>query len=269
MTRKLMVVVVVVVVVALVAGTAMAKKTKVSPQAAQLKVSSTHLLDRGVARVKGLVDAGRNPALNTLMVNPTNGPGATAASTYLWWNGSAIAYMGNLFQGGADFPTSWYPFDVTGVFAWHWVTGAAHMSATYLAAASLPNGQQNGTWTLPAWPAAGEVQAVSFGNGMQAGMVGGKNLFAANPVDVDAGEHCACGLRALNSVNFNQDGVGMNPNPGNDNTHWAYWGTLDIYASYWWQRNTATPVFPNYWGVAGCYVSGATVPVELLRLEVE
>jgi len=257
------------------AGVAMATKVKPrvdrTPRLEKGAVTNTHLLDRGVASTQESGKAGVNAkaarAQATLMLNATNGPGATNATTYLWWSGSAVAFMGNLFQAGADYPTSWHPFDVTGVFAWHWVTGTAHWSATYLAAGQVPAGMQAGTWATPTWPGAGFAVDIS-GTGNIGGMRGGQGLFPAAAVPVATGG-CVCGLRTYgNTMGFSQDGVGMNPGAGG-NLHWAYWGATSAYASFWYDRDTGSPAFPSFSGVAGCYVNGATVPVELMAFSVE
>ena len=44
---------------------------------------------------------------------------------------------------------------------------------------------------------------------------------------------------------------------------------FELDASFWYDRNTVSPSFPSFSGVAGCYVNGATVPVELMAFSVE
>jgi len=253
----------------LLAGSAMANKVKskvdLNPTLERGAITSTHLLDRGVASTQSGTKGAKAQA--TLMLNTANGPGAVTATTYLWWTGSAAAFMGNLFQAGIDYPTSWHPFDVTGVFAWHWVTGTPHWSSTYLGAGQVPAGMQAGTWTAATWPGAGFAVHIT-GTGSVAGMRGGTGEFAPAAVPVASGG-CVCGLRTYGTaIGFGQDGVGMNPGPGG-NMHWAYFGGTSMYSVFWYDRDTGSPSFPSFSGVAGCYVSGATVPVELMAFTVE
>jgi len=254
----------------LAVGVVSAAKVKVNKDTKLPALRATHLLDRGAdtstAARSAVASTKSGRANNTLMLNAAAGPGAVGATTYLWFTGNAAAYQGNYFGAPADFPSAWFPFDVTGVYAWHWVTGTVHPSATWLGAGHIPVGLETGFGPSATWPGGG-VQHVTFGNGLQTGVVGAQgNLPAAVPVATGG---CACGLRTYGTADgFGQDGVGMNLGAGG-NLHWAQWGTVPTYTQYYYSRNTATPSFPQYDGIAGCYVSGATVPVELMSFDAE
>ena len=76
------------------------------------------LLDRG-SLAAAVPARGPSPMMTTLAVGSAT-PGLTMVSvvgnaTML----AAPAFYGNFFAAPADIPMAWFPFDVTGVFAWH------------------------------------------------------------------------------------------------------------------------------------------------------
>lgn len=222
---------------------------------------SLHLLDRG-----GEESPSHAPGPPTMMATlaPTLAtPGLTMISVV--GNATMLpppAFYGNFFVAPSDFPSSWYPFDVTGVFAWH--SFAPFPPADLVLGAGVAPGPFPGDMGTM-WAAFGTAMepVPMFMTPAVIGMPG--NL--ATPLPVPSGSPAlgvACGLRTsplptgplLGAIvppaspvkqaqSFNGPPIGgdvLVPPP-------------------------AIGLFLQW--VAGCYVSGATVPVELQSFHVE
>jgi hypothetical protein len=156
-------------------------------------------------------------------------------------------FHGYFFAPGADFPTSYQPFFVTGAYAW---VAPPVLGSPILGAGVAP--------ALGGMVGAFTATPVPFGPFSPGMIFGGMTIFgpATAAVSVPAGLGVACGF---------DPGVagavlgGLTPGTG---------GGKPVVAFA--PGGTVTPIAaPPATYVAGCYIAGATVPVELQSFHVE
>lgn len=220
------------------------------------------LLDRGSV-APSLGEAGRSPtAMMATLVGGSATPGLTMVSVV----GSATmaggpAFYGNFFVAPADFPTTWYPFNVTGVYAWHNFAPSPPASL-FLGAGVAPGPFTGGMGTM--WEAFGTamVPVPAFMTPAIIGMPG--NL--ATPLPVPSGmplQGIACGL--YTDPLPNGPLLGAIVPPASPRQAQSFNGPP--FGSDLLLPPPAIGLFLHW--AAGCYVSGASVPVELQAFEVE
>ncbi|MDJ0654648.1 MAG: hypothetical protein QNJ40_10865 [Xanthomonadales bacterium] len=198
-----------------------------------------------------------SPSPMATLQHPGATTGVTMVSIGFFPTMAPASFIGNFFTAPGDFPTSYYPFFVTGAFAWG--TGPPTM-------ATLGAGVANGPFPVGTMMWNGFATASLPGPpAMTSGLFGAPGIFPSTPptVAVPTGAGVACGLF---SVPGPGPGVGAlafppTPRPFRVSFSGPPMGTQDFLA-------TATFVLPNA-VVAGCYISGATVPVELQHFSVE
>jgi len=223
---------------------------------------SFHLLDRGSANPN---DAGQGPQGTTMMATLAAGsatPGLTSVGvvtspTML----PPPAFIGNFFNAPADFPSSWYPFDVTGVFAWQ-THAPSPPGSLFLGAGVAPGPFSGGMGTM--WAAFGTA-AVPVPPFMTPGIIGMPGNLVP-PLPVPSGPSplgVACGLYSAPTPIGPLLG-GIVP-PASPRDYQTFNGpplgsdvllpppTLGLFVQW----------------AAGCYVSGATVPVELQAFHIQ
>ena len=221
---------------------------------------SLHLLDRGGETARPDV-AGPGTMMTTLAVGSAT-PGLTMVSVV----GSATmitapAFYGNFYSAPTDFPSSWYPFDVTGVYAWFSFPPAP--PADLVLGAGVAPG-----------PFAGDMGTMwaAFGTAMQPvppfmtpGVAGAPGNLAT-PLPVPAASPSlgvACGL--LTSPLPTGPLLGAIVPPASPRDARSFNGPPfggDVLAP-----PPSIGLFLQW--IAGCYVSGATVPVELQSFHIE
>ena len=220
--------------------------------------ASLDLLDRG-STADGLTKA---PGMMATLAVGSATPGLTMVSVVGFASMlPAPAFYGNVYGAPVDFPTSWYPFAVTGVFAWHSFPPFPPASLV-LGAGVAPGPFSGGMGTM--WHAFGTamVPVPMFMTPAVIGMPG--NL--APPLSVPMTPmslKVACGLGTSPLPTGPLLGAIVPPASPRDA-----------------QSINGPPLGPDVlvppppiglfvqW-VAGCYVSGATVPVELQSFHVE
>ncbi|MCG8460810.1 MAG: hypothetical protein MI919_31385, partial [Holophagales bacterium] len=224
---------------------------------------SLHLLDRGDSG-----DPGTTGPPMTMMATLAVGsatPGVTSISVV----GSASmvtqpAFYGNFFTAPSEIPPGWYPFEVTGVFAWH-NFAPSPPGSLFLGAGVAPGPFPGDMGTM--WAAFGTAM-VPVPPFMTPAVIGAPgNLSPALPVPSPMPfMGVACGLLT------SPTGPGGGP----------LLGAIVPPASPLKdaQSFNGPPFGPDFlvpeppiglfiqW-VAGCYVSGATVPVELQSFTIE
>ena len=213
------------------------------------EAGSLDLLDRGSG--DALVTKGP-VTMNTLQVGAA-GPGVMTVGVLNVTVAMAPAYQGNFYVAPADFPTSWYPFDVTGAFAFGGMLPAA--PATVMVAAGVEPGPFTGGGMWDAFGTAMFAAPV----GMTPMVFGGPGLFMPGALPVMAPQGVACGLFADPVIGPFLGGLTLaaptrlvhtfNGPPAGD--------FLVV----------GPPALIHY--VAGCFVSGATVPVELQSFHID
>lgn len=169
------------------------------------------------------------------------------------------AYQGYFYVAPADFPTSWYPFSVTGAFAY----GLMLPMTTVVPTAMVAAGVAPGPFAPPGmWAAFGTLMAPLpvFMTDMIFGMPGD----FTTPLPVPAAPlGVACGIYVDPVVGPHLGGVTM-PVPTMARSLHTFSGppttTMDFLA--------VGPPSLIEWA-AGCFVTGATVPVELQSFHVD
>lgn len=227
--------------------------------AATIERPAVHLMDGGAPE-----GGGENPEPSNT-INPPNATPLMPADDYLWYGtGTAMAggFMGNCFDS-SDIPTSWWPmFRITGM----WVNQAQG------------TGQPNSVNTLAlgkvgggAWPATGTVttvfNTVAFGASPYAtGLIGGRSMWGwtgSGGYSMVAGDRVAAGLLILQAWG-NQ--IGLKAGDGQNN--YCTFIVTPVFGSTKIRPNTPWMAGIGYDIMAGVYVSGATVPVELQSFHV-
>jgi len=242
------------------------KVPSVQPHAANpdfLGKSARHLMDRG-GQLKDDGTANREPrnTLNPLIATPN-----MSTDTYLWYgSGTALngGFMGNCFD--EDYiPSGWYPtFRITGAWANLVQWSPVNSNPTFYAVAAgawpvkLPGtGTYTGTWD------AFSTYTAPY----TTGLVGGVGLWggtASGGIPVTANQEICAGLLILqawaNALGLKSGGGGslyatfIGP---------PYFGASQVAPDSTWLAGFGIDV------MAGLYVSGATVPVELQSLHIE
>ena len=166
------------------------------------------------------------------------------------------AYQGNFYVAPTDFPTSWYPFAVTGAFAYGLMLPAPTVVPTAMVAA----GVAPGPFTPPGMWAAFGTAMVPLPMFMT-DMVFAGPLATTLPVTAPLG--VACGIYVDPVVGPHLGGVTM-PVPTMVGPLFTFNGppttTMDTLAF-------AFSAFIEW--AAGCFVTGATVPVELQSFHID
>lgn len=209
--------------------------------------SAAHLMDRGTTPAADSSSGTR--ANNTLAVGaatPMASPGMSA-NPFL-----APGYIvGNLFLPVVDFPTSWYPFWVTGAFAFEALT--TNVTAQVGAAVVVPGSPlavvtaQLGPMS-PATSPGALIGGPGLWPGSPAGplpVAPGQGVLAGALITHPMGGERLAGLAAPMSPRFANAAL---PTP---------------------MAPVFVPMMPSGEYIAGAFVSGATVPVELQAFHVE
>ena len=222
---------------------------------------STHLLDRGSAGVNAAVPGPPPTVMMATLAAGSATPGLTSISVV----GAPTmvtppAFYGNFYIAPTDFPPSWYPFEVTGVFAWH--NFAPSTGSLFLGAGVAPGPFSGGLGTM--WAAFGTamVPVPAFMTPAVIGMPG--NL--ASPLSVPSTSPVlgvACGL--YSAPNPPGPMLGAIVPPASPKQAQTFDGPP--LGSDFLLPPPTIGLFLQW--VAGCYVSGATVPVELQAFHVE
>ncbi len=226
------------------------------------------LLDRGsvgtplpglktpLARAPGLKTHGSPMAT---VFHPTAGPGITMVSIGFFpiMAPTPTAFVGNFYTAPGDFPTSYYPFFITGAFAFGTGPPTMNVLGAGVAPAPFPAGTMMwaafATAPFPGPPA------------MTSGILGAPGIFPHSPptVAVPPGLGVACGLLSFPGGVPGAGALAFPalPRPSRVSFIGPPVGTMDF-------LSTATFILSNA-VVAGCYISGATVPVELQSFSIE
>lgn len=166
------------------------------------------------------------------------------------------AYQGNFYVAPADFPPSWYPFSVTGAFAY----GLMLPPPTVVPTAMVAAGVAPGPFTPPGMWAGFGTAMVPLPPFMT-DMVFAGPLASALPVTAPLG--VACGIYVDPVTGPHLGGITM-PVPTMAGPLFNFNGppttTMDTLAF-------AFSAFIEW--AAGCFVTGATVPVELQSFHVD
>lgn len=214
---------------------------------------SLELLDRGSAEA-GL--HGHGPAMMATLAVGAATPGVTTVGVIEVVGTMLPAYQGNFYVAPADFPTSWYPFDVTGVFAYGAMLTPPPPLGIMVGAGVAPAPFAGGGGTM--W-AAFTAMTYPVPAGMTPAVFGMPGSIAPGMVPVVAPNGIACGI-------FNDPVVG--PNLGGltsaPSTERVFTFNGPPAGDF---LATGFSAFIQW--VAGCYVSGATVPVELQSFHID
>ncbi len=173
--------------------------------------------------------------------------------------GAPGAFFGYFFAPAADFPTTWGTFFVTGAYAF--VGGPLIMAGAPILAAGVGTPPITAGMMFMPFPAVPAPTPAVTGSAMVFGMPG---IFAHTPstgVLVPAGAGVACG------VDLFPVGGGL---PGSVAGIGAIvTGTGGRPLSVFGPSGLMTTPAPAGTYVVGCFVTGATVPVELQAFEIE
>ncbi len=232
--------------------TSVAQGPTPSPEA-----SSRDLLDRGSAAAPK-ADTRTHTFMTATLANLAGTPGVTLGAAGAVAPVAMSVFNGYFYVPGVDFPTSYHPFFVTGAYALIGFLGPPGTAAPILAAGVAPGPFTVGTGTWAAFTAAPGTPLTPFSPGMVFGM---KSMFAHSPptVSVPPGFGVACGIDPISAGSFL---AGLLPGTGGGKPLHAFMppgpgsGLMPIAAS------PATYV-------AGCYITGATVPVELQSFHID
>lgn len=166
------------------------------------------------------------------------------------------AFIGNFFSPVADFPPSYYPFFVTGAFAWG--TGPPTMVTLGAGVATGPFPVGTAMW------AAFATAGVPGPPAMTSGFFGGAGIFPHSPptVGVPTGLGVACGIYSVPAGGAGAGAIIVTP--AMDRPRFTFNGPplgpdLLASATFFLDNNMAS----------GCFISGATVPVELQSFSIE
>ncbi|GJM08582.1 MAG: hypothetical protein DHS20C11_08580 [Lysobacteraceae bacterium] len=208
---------------------------------------ASDLLDRGVGG-----DAVRGPMVMTNTISNLMGtPGVTIGAIMTVAPAAPVGvFHGYFFASGVDFPTSYHPFAVTGAYVW----GAPPILGSPIVGAGAAPGPftvATGTW------AGFSAMAVPFGPFSPGMIYGSKGLFTSAP-SVATGLGVACGFDpAVAGAVLG----GLTPGTGGGKPVVAF-------AAPGTMSSLGPIAAPPATYVAGCFVSGATVPVELQSFNV-
>lgn len=212
--------------------------------------ANNDLLDRGSSKA---VAANKGPLPTNTLINANGNPGVTIGAIMTFAPPAAVGvFHGYFFAPGADIPTSYYPFSVTGAYVW---SGPPILGSPVIGAGVAPGPFTAGTGM---WAAFTSVP-VPFGPFSPGMIFGARGIFGTAGVPVAVGEGVCCGF---------DPGVagavlgGLTPGTGGGKPVMAFRppGAASGFAPI-----AAPPA--SY--VAGCYITGATVPVELQSISIE
>ena len=217
----------------------------ISAVAQQPTQTRSNLLDRGGDAPQSLVGDTRGPLPTATLANGAGSPGVTIGAIMTFAPPAPVGvFHGYFFAPGVDFPTSYFPFNVTGAYIW---AGPPILGSPVIGAGAAPStGGMVGSFTS---------MAVPFGPFSPGMIFGAKGLFGTVGIPVASGG-VACG--------FDPGVAGavlgaLTPGTG---------GGKPIVAFA--PGGTVTPIAaPPATYVAGCYITGATVPVELQSFSIE
>ena len=211
--------------------------------------SSADLLDRGdLASESGVVSKTHTGLMTTTLANLMGTPGVTIGAIMVGAPPAPVGvFHGYFFSPGIDFPTSYHPFFVTGAYVW----GAPPILGSPIigAGAAMSIGAMVGAF------AAVPVPFGAFSPGM---IFGGMTLFPHSPpaVSVPTGSGVACGFDP-GVAGAVLGGLTAGTGGGKPVVAFAAGGTV-----------TPIAAMPGTY-VAGCFIAGATVPVELQSFHIE
>lgn len=223
--------------------------TLVDQGMAQSNKNNHDLLDRGSSAVAPASQLNVRGMTATLAVGSA-GPGVTIFEIGVQnvTVAMAPAFNGN-FYAPPDFPKSWYPFTVTGVFAWGGMLPATGTIAL-------------GVGVAPG-PFSGGMGWAGFATAMSPLPVGMTSMVFSGPLTtplpVVSPQGIACGLLSSPAAGPILGGLTL------------FAPTATVYTFNGPSPNdfllAGVPALIHY--VAGCFVSGATVPVELQAFSIE
>lgn len=216
-----------------------------------VKGNGYELLDRGATGFARPPIPKTHMSPMATLAHPMAGDAITMVSIGFFPTMAPASFIGNFYTAPGDFPTSYYPFFITGAFAF----GTGPPTMVNLGAGAAPAPFPVGTMMWAAFATAPFPGPPA----MTSGIFGAPGIFPHSPptVAVPTGLGVACGMF---SVPGPGPGIGAlafpaTPRPFRVEFAGPPMGTMDF-------LTTATFVLPNA-VVAGCYISGATVPVEL------
>jgi len=217
------------------------------------------LLDRGSASTAWQPPVKTHMSPMATVFHPGAGPGITMVSIGFFptMAPGPVAFVGNFYTAPADFPTSYYPFFVTGAFAFGTGPPTMNVLGAGVAPAPFPVGTMMwaafATAPFPGPPA------------MTSGILGAPAIFPHSPptVAVPTGLGVACGVLSAPGPGPGAGALAFppTPRPFRVTFNGPPVSAMDFLA-------TATFVLPNA-VVAGCFISGATVPVELQAFSID
>lgn len=216
---------------------------------AALGQTNQDLLDRGAQKA---TTAAKGPMPTNTLANGGGTPGVTIGAVMTFAPAAPVGvFHGYFFAPGVDIPTSYYPFSVTGAYVWG---GPPILGSPIIGAGVAPGPFTAGTATWAAF-AAVPVPFGPFSPGM---IFGGKGIFpTAAPVMAGQGVCCGFDPAVAGAV---LGGLTAGTGGGKPIMAFTPPGPMSGFGPI-----AAPPA--TY--VAGCFITGATVPVELQMFTVE
>ncbi|MDJ0656604.1 MAG: hypothetical protein QNJ40_20760 [Xanthomonadales bacterium] len=211
--------------------------------------SAKDLLDRGTASSR--TEKGTTPTATLAIGGGT--PGVTIGAIMAFLPpANPGTFAGHLFSPGVEFPTSYHPFTVTGAYAWG---GPPILGSPILGAGVFNAPQTDGSVTWQQFTS----MATTFGPFSPGMIYGTRAIFGG--IQVLTGQGVACGFDpGVAGAVLGAITAGVSKNPILFTNMGGTPATGSIFA--------ATVNTPGTY-VAGCYITGATVPVELQSFSVD
>ncbi len=211
------------------------------------------LLDRGSGKdlSSQTLKGKRGPLPTNTLSNLMGTPGVTIGMIMTFAPPAPPGvFHGYFFVPGVDFPTSYHPFSVTGAYVWG---GPPILASPVLGAGVAPGPftAMTGTW---AGFTAVPVPAGPFSPGM---IFGAKGLFAGVPVATGFGVCCGFDPGVAGAVLG-----GLTPGTGGGKP-------LQAFVPPGTASGMGPLPAPPATYVAGCFITGATVPVELQSFHID
>ena len=154
-------------------------------------IDNSALLDRGGSFLKADPTTRTHTSPQAVLSHPGAGPGITMVSIGFFPTMAPASFIGNFYTAPGDFPTSYYPFFVTGAFAF--ATGPP--TAIRLGAGVAPGPFPVGTQMWAAFFTAAQAGPPA----MTSGIFGGTGIFPHSPPSggVITGQGVACGMFSI------------------------------------------------------------------------
>lgn len=219
--------------------------------------ASLDLLDRGAptAAEQGRAANKTHTGMPTAtLANAGGTPGVTIGAIMTFAPPAPVGvFHGYFFAPGVDFPTSYHPFFVTGAYVWG---GPPIFGSPVLGAGVAPGPftAAGGTW------AAFTAAPVPFGPFSPGMIFGARAIFSHSPgISVPAGFGVACGFEPMVAGAVLG---GLTPGTGGGKP-------VSAFVPPGPGSGLGPIAAPPATYVAGCYITGATVPVELQSFTVD